>query len=1173
MDRYNKGVIFTNDKCIGCNRCISSCSLLGANVSVVKNSVAHMEIDSRKCNDCGRCINVCVHNARDYRDDTEKFFSDLKHGEKISVVIAPTFFGIYGDKADSIIGCLKSLGVDKVYDGGYGREISAYLVAKHIKETRNLPVNERQFISNACPALVTVIQKYHPFLLEKIVPVQPASVCSAIYAHKYLGDTNKIAYLSACVASKDEVDSENTGGNLNYNITFSRVVEKLSAYNLDDYKGKGEIELSSGFGSLVAKGGDFADLISYFFPRIDNIISLKGFSESNMGSLYLSFDEEYSSNLPILAEITACPAGCIAGPGTDNKHFDFKKTYSNINKIQKTFYEKYKDIENPDKFWKQISSQFKYLRAEDFTRTYTDYSCQKFKVPKSTIDEIYSDMLKDTPQKQNINCRSCGYNSCQEMARAIAFGYSRKESCIHYMNDLSYRRLNTDEDTGLLSPLAFKREGAILFAKNPDKNYIVAIGDVNKLMIINDLYSFSTGTAVLKQIAATLRQIAGDDGLVSRLGGGSFALCMENTVDNLQRLQSCKIFDCSSLNISFPVTMHFGIRIANAQVGLGAAMNQATLCMKSNVSSVQNTFSAFTEKNLEHTYLEADITSKMQQALKNNEFKVWFQPQYSASTGEIVGAEALCRWIEADGKVISPAVFIPVAEKNGFIRILDEVIWESVFSSVRNWLDKGIEPVPVSLNISRINLETDRLFYTIKHLKEKYKIPERYIHFEITESASMKSQESLNQIIQKIRDLGFCIAMDDFGSGYSSLNSLKDMPIDILKLDMGFVRGKDNMNRGGTILNYVVRMAQGLEYITIAEGVETQEQADFLRSIGVNVFQGYLYAKPMPEDQFLSILKSSECHTVVNRPKNFGQIDVRKFLSPDSSESLIFEDYAGPSAIYEYDDKAQAMVLIRANKKYLALYELQDQPFREVRKYLRTFMNKKSYAELIESVKECILNHSESMRVIETRTYGKGVPLWLKLHFWEISVVDNKHSLFFFAEDVTGEKITENTLELTNNQLGLLMEKSQVGMCLLHFEVDLKNIFNSLKIRVLRVNQTFANMSGFSEQEVLLWTEKELFGVIHPLDRPGFIAKCFKAIVNKYKKPFSYTYSALTKDGYYKKIKIFVSGVRQPDKTYMLITNYIEVGNTKIDADPAIDDAGYSAELFEQYESKDDSNK
>ncbi len=1140
MDRYNKGVIFTNDNCIACNKCISNCSLMGANVSVVKNGIVHMEIDSRKCNDCGKCINVCVHNARDFRDDSEAFFADLEKGEKISVILAPTFFGLYGNRAEGIIGCLKSLGVEKVYDGGFGREISAYLTAKHIKETRNLPAAERQFISNACPALVTVIQKYHPFLLGKLIPVQPASVATAIYAHKYLDDSNKIAYLSACVASKDEVISENTGGNLDYNISFMRVMEKLSQYNLDDYKEKGSLDLTaSGFGSLVAKGGAFSDLIAYFFPRTENIVPLVGFSEGNMTSLYLFNDEEYNEIHPIMAEVTACANGCISGPGFDGRTFDVKTTYKNIDKIKKRVYENNRDIENPEKFYKQIAAQFKYIRPEDFKRSYTDYSCQKFKVPKSAINEIFADMLKDTPQKQSINCRSCGYNSCQELVHAIAFGYSRKESCIHYMNDLLLKRINTDADTGLLTPPAFHRECGILMARNPNKNFIIAVGDVNKLKIINDLYNFEIGTSVLKQIAATLRQIAGEQGVVARLGGGSFALCMENTVDNLQRLQSCKAFDCSSLNITFPITMHFGIRITNVQSGLRSAMTQASLCMGNNISSVQNTFTVFTEKNIERTYLEADLTAKMQKALNNGEFNVWFQPQYSASSNKLVGAEALCRWIEPDGNIISPDLFIPVAEKNGFIRFLDEEIWGKVFAYVRSWLDEGIEPVPISINISRISLETDRIYYIVKRLKEKYQIPEKYIHFEITESATIKSQALLNTQISKLRELGYSIAMDDFGSGYSSLNSLKDMPIDILKLDMGFVNGDDSMNRGGTIINYVVRMAQGLEYITVAEGVETQEQADFLRSIGVNVFQGFLYAKPMPEKEFLTFLKTSDRQASLYRPRTFGQIDVRKFLTPDSSESLMFEDFTGPAAIFEYDDKTEALSLIRTNKKYLKLFEIESLTFAEVKKHLRQLVGKASTQLLIDTVKKSLSENTEATCSAEVRTYVKQNPIWIKNHIWEISHNGQKHSFYLLAEDITNEKITESTLEISNTQLGMMMDNSQIGMCLMHISVDFKSILSAIKIRVLRVNQTFTSISGFSEEEVLNWTEKEAMSVIHPLDRAGFKAMMVKAFLTRIKKPVSYDYRAVRKDGTYKKVRLLATGIQQPDKSFMLITNYL----------------------------------
>ena len=1006
MSRYNNGIIFTNDNCIACNKCVSGCALMGANVSIVKNGKAHMEIDSRKCNDCGRCIASCVHNARDYRDDTDAFFADLEKGEKISVIIAPTFFGIYGDQAEGIIGTLKEAGVDKIYDGAFGREISVYLTARYIKENSHLPVKERAFISNTCPSLVTVIQKYHPFLLKKLIPVQPAPVCSAIYAHKYLGDKNKIAYLSSCVAVKDEIDSENTGGNINYSITFSRVLKKLSSYNFEDYKDKGQMDLmANGFGSLVARGGDFADLITFCFPHTENIIPLKGFSEYNMQSLYLSLNESYGDLLPLLAEVTACQNGCIAGPGSDPAHFDIKQSFNSIAKIRKQVYENFKDIENPEKFWKQICTLFKYIRPEDFKRSYTDYSCQTFTVPQSTVDEIFNDMLKDTPQKRNINCRSCGYNSCTEMMRAIAFGYSRKESCIHYMNDLLIQRINTDQLTGLKTRESFIHDTTVFLEKNPDKTYILAVGDVNKLKIINTLYGFPVGNDALCQIAATLKQIAGENGIVARLGGGTFSLVMENTVDNLQRLQSCKVFNTGSLDITFPITMHFGICIAGASMTVSTAISQASLCMDYNISPVQNTFSAYSEQYSEKTHVEAEITAKMRPALEGGEFQLWFQPQYSAGNGKLVGAEALCRWVKPDGSIISPGLFIPVAEKNGFIRSLDKSIWENAFATIRSWIDLGIEPVPVSINISRISLESDKLYYIIKRLKEKYKIPEKYIHFEITESAAMTGQKYLNDRIQKIRSLGFRIAMDDFGSGYSSLNSLKTMPIDILKLDMGFLRGDENIDKGGTIITYVARLAQGLEYMTVAEGVETKKQADFLRSIGVNVFQGYLYAKPMPEEDFLSILKLPDKRCIINKPEITGQIDVKKFFDPESPESRIFEDFTGPAAIYEYDDKTGDIFIIRANKKYLSIFEMENLTIVEVKQHIRNVVNKTTLEDMMNKIKETISEGHEVVSCIEAKTYLKEEPIWVKSRFWEISRNENIHSLYFLSEDVTEEKL------------------------------------------------------------------------------------------------------------------------------------------------------------------------
>lgn len=403
----------------------------------------------------------------------------------------------------------------------------------------------------------------------------------------------------------------------------------------------------------------------------------------------------------------------------------------------------------------------------------------------------------------------------------------------------------------------------------------------------------------------------------------------------------------------------------------------------------------------------------------------------------------------------------------------------------------------------------------------------------------MEAQSPLNARIQKIRELGFQIAMDDFGSGYSSLNSLKDMPIDILKLDMGFMLGDDSFKRGGTIINYVVRMAQGLEYITVAEGVETQEQADFLRSIGVNIIQGFLFAKPMPESQFLELIKTSDKETKIIRPRTFGQIDVRQFLTPDSSESLMFEEYTGPAAIFEYDDTNDSLVLIRANYKYLKLFEIDELSFSEARKKLRSLVGKESTLHLIQIVKESLKDNKESTCNVEVRTYIKQAPIWIKNHIWEISRNGSKHSFYLLAEDITSEKITESTLELSNNQLAMLMDNSQVGMCLLHVEVDFKHILTGMRTRFLRANQSFLEMSGYSEKEVLSWTEKEGMKIIYPKDRAGFKVITVKAFLGKFKKPYSYDYRAIKKDGSYRKVRILVTGIQQPDKSFMLISNFI----------------------------------
>lgn len=286
-------------------------------------------------------------------------------------------------------------------------------------------------------------------------------------------------------------------------------------------------------------------------------------------------------------------------------------------------------------------------------------------------------------------------------------------------------------------------------------------------------------------------------------------------------------------------------------------INYATISMDMNRSDQKNTFVYFTNEFREQMIHNAEITSQMDKAIDNNEFVLYFQPQYNPSTRKIVSAESLCRWIKRDGTVIYPDEFIPVSEHNGYIRVLDRVIWEKAFSRMRQWIDRGENPVPISVNISRGSLESDTLIYVIEQLKNTYNVPADLIHFEITESAYSGEQDKLIERIERIRELGFKIAMDDFGSGYSSLNILKDMPIDILKLDMGFMREGKNADKGRIVISAVVNLAKQLHFTIVAEGVETEEQSDFLQGIGCDIIQGYLFSRPVEESAFLNMLKKS----------------------------------------------------------------------------------------------------------------------------------------------------------------------------------------------------------------------------------------------------------------------------------------------------------------------------
>ena len=318
---------------------------------------------------------------------------------------------------------------------------------------------------------------------------------------------------------------------------------------------------------------------------------------------------------------------------------------------------------------------------------------------------------------------------------------------------------------------------------------------------------------------------------------------------------------------------------------------------------------------------ESEILARFSQAMEDGSIFLYYQPQFNHSTGRMVGAEALMRWDDPECGMQSPAVFIPVLENHGLIHRADLFAVELICRFLKELLKDGVDVVPISFNISRFDIIGHDYASEIEEVRKKYDIPVKYLRAEITESSAIGGMEPVLTLIDKLHMSGYVVEMDDFGSGYSSLNVLKDLAVDVLKLDMRFLTG-DLSGRGGTIISSIVQMAKWLGSCTIAEGVETKQQADYMNSIGCCYVQGYYYSKPLKAEDFVAMLRKTGFEAATPAMKLMENLDAKKFWNPDSLETLIFSNYVGAAAIFSYDIGTGAVEILRVNAKYLKELEM-----------------------------------------------------------------------------------------------------------------------------------------------------------------------------------------------------------------------------------------------------------
>ena len=381
-------------------------------------------------------------------------------------------------------------------------------------------------------------------------------------------------------------------------------------------------------------------------------------------------------------------------------------------------------------------------------------------------------------------------------------------------------------------------------------NQYILVLDINKFKMINKAYGYKTGDTILTGIGDVLERLLGAESLICRYSNDYFAVLFEYKED-IHRILNKLIRSIENLKIddtTYNLSVNIGIyMITNEDNNISEAMDKAIIAHSASKGDVFDKFHIYDKTMERKLEKESKIEHEMNIALDNKEFKVYYQPKIDTKTENLYGAEALVRW-EHEGRMVPPSEFIPLFEKNKFILRLDLYIFEQVCSDMKMWKEKyGKEPV-ISVNVSREHFLDEHFLEKYMMIAAKYGVNTNKIDLEITESATIEEGIDIIEIMNKMKKLGFLISIDDFGTGYSSLSTIQDMPADILKIDKSFVDriGKNEKN----IIDYILTIAKELNFTTIAEGVETKEQRDYLLENGCDIIQGYYYAKPMSEAEF-----------------------------------------------------------------------------------------------------------------------------------------------------------------------------------------------------------------------------------------------------------------------------------------------------------------------------------
>ncbi len=651
------------------------------------------------------------------------------------------------------------------------------------------------------------------------------------------------------------------------------------------------------------------------------------------------------------------------------------------------------------------------------------------------LRRITEELTAEDPTASGIYAM-IGMGTCRVDYVLVGDVVSLKLTCLSHSGDRGDRgdridreSARCDELTGLLSRNGFCHEVDRIRERAPEGRYAMAYFDLIRFKAVNDIFGFAEGDKLLIHIAACL---SGKEQILAacRDSADRFAFLADIAATDIDTTVAA-VMDClASSELPFEIRGNVGIyTLDGSEESAEAILDKAILAQSAIKGSHTNTVNHYSDKLRTEMLSVQEIVGYMNVALETRQFKIHLQPQYNHSTGMIIGAEALVRWLHPDKGLISPGVFIPIFEDNGFIARLDFYVFEEACRFLRRSLDKNFSIVPISVNFTKHDIYAAGFVDGLEAIRKRYDVPAKYLRIEITESVLLGNARFVNEILTALHKLDYIIEMDDFGSGYSSLNVLKDLEFDIIKLDMGFLSDSDETGRGGTILSSIVNMAKWLGLPVIAEGVETVEQADFLRSIGCDYIQGYLYSKPLPEEEYEKLISASYIGSLIPQMNLIDTMNAVNFWDPASLETLIFSNFVGGAAIFSYDSHTHETDILRVNRKYLQELGMNLSERDIIHSQYRTDMDEKNTALMFEAIEKAISTADEAecdtWRIIHSECCGEE-EICIRSTLRMLGKSDHRYIIYSMIRNVTAEKRYLEGLQNTERNFKHASEQAKI---------------------------------------------------------------------------------------------------------------------------------------------------